>query len=403
MWDALWTGARLATMVDGGLGLVERGAVAVERGRIAFAGPAAALPGRPESLARMVHDAAGRWVLPGFVDPHTHLIWGGDRIAEFEAQLAGATRRELAGAGGGILATMRATRTADEDALVAGAAARLRPMLAQGVTTVEIKSGYGLDRDIELRMLRVARRLGRELSVRVLTSFLGAHALPPEFAGRPHDYTAFLAEEVLPAALAEGLVDLCDGGLERLSIPDDAMLALYRAAQALGIPIRGHTDQYADVDGAGTLASLGALSADHLEYASEASAAAMARSGTVAVLLPGSNLFLAEPRRPPVEAFRRHGVPMALGSNLNPGSSPLRSPLLVLALGCSLFRMTAAEALRGLTVDAARALGLGGEVGELRPGLAADFVLWDVGSPAELCYWLGGAPDCQVVRNGAIR
>ena len=403
MWDAVWTGARLATMADGGLGVVERGAIAVERGRIAFAGPAAALPGRPELLARTAHDAAGRWVLPGFVDPHTHLIWGGDRVSEFEAQLAGATRRELAAAGGGILATMRATRAADEDALVAGAAARLRPMLAQGVTTVEIKSGYGLDRDTELRMLRAARRLGRELPVRVVASFLGAHALPPEFAGRPHAYTAFLAEEVLPAALDERLVDLCDGGLERLSIPDDAMLALYRAAQASGLPIRGHTDQYADVDGAGTLASLGALSADHLEYASEASVAAMARSGTVAVLLPGSNLFLAEPRRPPVEAFRRHGVPMALGSNLNPGSSPVRSPLLVLALGCSLFRLTVAEALRGLTVEAARALGLAGEMGELRPGLAADFVLWDIGSPAELCYWLGGAPDCQVVRNGAIR
>lgn len=280
MWDALWTGARLATMADGGLGLVERGAVAVEGGRIAFAGPAAELPGRPEAVARAVHDAGGRWVLPGFVDPHTHLIWGGDRIAEFEAQLAGATRRELAAAGGGILATMRATRGADEDALVAGAAARLRPMLAEGVTTVEIKSGYGLDRDTELRMLRAARRLGRELSVRVVTSFLGAHALPPEFAGRPHAYTEFLADEVLPAALDEGLVDLCDGGLERLSIPDDAMLALYRAAQARGLPIRGHTDQYADVDGAGTLASLGALSADHLEYTSEASVAAMARSGT---------------------------------------------------------------------------------------------------------------------------
>jgi imidazolonepropionase len=404
VWDAIWTGARLATMAGGGLGLVEEeGAIAVRGDRIAFAGPAAALHDAPAALARTVHDAAGRWVLPGFVDPHTHLIWGGDRIAEFEAQLAGATRRELAAAGGGILATMRATRAADEDALVAGAAARLRPMMAQGVTTVEIKSGYGLDRETELRMLRAARRLGRELPVRVVTSFLGAHALPPEFAGRPHAFTAFLADEVLPAAVEEGLVDLCDGGLERLSIPDDAMLALYRAAQARGLPIRGHTDQYADVDGAGALASLGALSADHLEHVSEGSVAAMASSGTVAVLLPGSNLFLAEPRRPPVESFRRHRVPMALASNLNPGSSPVRSPLLALALGCSLFRMTVAEALRGLTVEAARAVGLAGEVGELRAGLAADFVLWDIGTPAELCYWLGGAPDCRVVQGGTVR
>jgi imidazolonepropionase len=274
--------------------------------------------------------------------------------------------------------------------------------MAEGVTTIEIKSGYGLERDAELRMLRAARRLGRENGLRVVTSFLGAHALPPEFAGRSTAYIDHLIAEVLPAIIDEGLADICDGGIEGLSIARDDMLRLYAAAQAAGLPVRGHTDEYADVGGAAALAALGALSADHLEYVSEASVAAMARRGTVAMLLPGSTLFLNEPRRPPVELFRRHGVRMALASNCNPGSSPTLSPLIVLALGCHLFRMTVPEALRGMTVEGARAIGLAGEVGELRAGLPADFVLWEVDEPAELCYWLGGAPARQVVRGGRL-
>jgi len=399
VWDDLWVDARLVTMQGEGLGIIEPGALATAGGRIAWVGPMADLPATP---VRRRHDAGGGFVLPGFVDGHTHLVFAGDRVGEFERQLAGTTRRQLAAEGGGILATVRATREASEDLLVALAAPRLARLMAEGVTTLEIKSGYALEREGELRMLRAARRLGREHGVRVVTSFLGAHALPPEFAGRSADYIDHLIAEVLPAVLAEGLADICDGAIEGLTIERADMLRLYASAQAAGLPVRGHTDQYADVGGAGALAAIGALSADHLEHASEESVAAMARSGTVAMLLPGSNLFLNETRRPPIELFRRHGVRMALASNCNPGSSPVLSPLLVLALGCSLFRMTVTEALRGLTVEGARALGLAGTAGELRVGLPADFVLWEVSEPAALCYWLGAAPERQVVRGGRV-
>lgn len=399
MWDDLWINARLATLQGEGLGVVEPGAIAVAEGRIAWVGAMADLHA-PQ--AHRCHDAAGRWLLPGFVDSHTHLVFAGERVGEFTRQLGGATRSELAAEGGGILATMRATRAATEDDLVNSALPRLRRLMAEGVTTLEIKSGYAMERDGELRMLRAARRLGREQGVRVVTSFLGAHTLPPEFAGNSAAFIDHLIAEVLPAIVAEALADLCDGGIEGLSITPADMLRLYAAAQEAGLPVRGHTDQYGDVGGAGTLAGIGALSADHLEYVSEDSVAAMAHSGTVAILLPGSTLFLNEPRRPPLELFRRYGVRMALATNCNPGSSPVLSPLLVLALGCSLFRMTVTEALRAYTVEGARALGLAGQVGELSVGLPADFVLWKIGAPAELCYWLGGAPERQVVRGGRL-
>jgi imidazolonepropionase len=402
MFDDLWTGARLVTMQGDGLGIVEPGALAVKDGVIAWLGPMSELPA---TEAQHVHDAGGRFILPGFVDAHTHLVFAGDRIGEFERQLGGATRKELAAEGGGILATMKATRAASVDELVATATPRLHRLVSEGITTIEIKSGYGLDLDSELNMLRAARRLGRENGIRVVTSFLGAHVVPPEFAGRSRDYLTHLAEVILPAALAEGLVDICDGGIEGLSIQPEEMMILYRAALKAGLPVKGHTDQYGDVGGAGQLAALGALSADHLEYTSEASIAAMAQSGTVAMMLPGSTLFLHEPRRPPIDLFRRHGVSMALATNCNPGSSPTLSPLLVLALGCSFFRMTPVEALRGYTVVAARAAGLAGKVGELRVGLPADFVLWDIGQPAELCYWLGGTPPREIImgRTGRER
>lgn len=403
MWDALWTGGTVATMQGDGLGLIARGAVAVKDGRIAWVGPAAALPGPADTLARAVHDTTGALVTPGLVDCHTHLVFGGDRIAEFRAALGGATRREIAEAGGGIVATMRATRAAGEDELLASARARLRCLMAEGVTTVEIKSGYGLDRDTELRMLRVARRLGREEGIGVVTSFLGAHALPPEYAGRPEDFITFLADEVLPAAVAEGLADMCDGGIEGLAIPSEAMLRLYARAAALGLPLRGHTDQYRDVDGAAGLAGIGARSADHLEYANEAGIRAMAAAGTTAVLLPGSTLFLREVERPPVALFRRHGVRMAIATNCNPGSSPTRSPLLVLALACTMFRLTPEEALRGYTAEAARVLGRENEIGTLAEGCVADLAVWNVTDAAELCYWLGGNPLRQTVRAGATR
>ncbi|WP_240782702.1 imidazolonepropionase [Roseococcus sp. SYP-B2431] len=394
MFDDLWTDARLVTMRGDGLGVIEPGALAVKDGVIAWIGPMSDLPA---TGAKRRHDAGGRFVLPGFVDAHTHLVFAGDRVGEFERQLGGATRKELAAEGGGILYTMRETRKAPVEELVAIARPRLRRLMSEGVTTLEIKSGYGLDLDSELNMLRAARRLGRENGIRVVTSFLGAHVVPPEFAGRSRDYLTHLAEVILPAALAEGLVDICDGGIEGLSIQPEEMMILYRAALNAGLPVKGHTDQYGDVGGAGQLAALGALSADHLEYSSEASITAMAKAGTVAMLLPGSTLFLNEPRRPPLDLFRRHGVAMALATNCNPGSSPTLSPLLVLALGCSLFRMTPVEALRGYTVVGARAAGLAGKVGELRVGLPAEFVLWEIGQPAELCYWLGGAPPREIV------
>jgi imidazolonepropionase len=398
-WDDLWLDARLVTMQGDGLGLIEPGAIAVQAGRIAWVGAMRDLPHRD---AARVHDAGGRFVLPGFVDGHTHLVFAGNRIGEFERQLGGATRAELAAEGGGILYTTRETRRASMEELVAIATPRLHRLMSEGVTTLEIKSGYGLDLDSELNMLRAARILGRENGVRVVTSFLGAHVVAPEYTGRSADYITHLIEVILPAALAEGLVDLCDGGIEGLAIQPADMLRLYAAAQAAGIPVRGHTDQYGDVGGGGILAGIGALSADHLEYVSEASLAAMAKAGTVGVLLPGSTLFLNEMRRPPVEWFRKHGVRMALATNCNPGSSPTLSPLLVLALGCSFFRMTPVEALRGMTVHGAAAIGLGGKVGELRAGLPADFVLWEISEPAELCYWLGGSPPRQIVRAGEV-
>ena len=397
MWDDLWTDARLVTMQGEGLGVIEPGAIAVQDGRIAWLGPMAELPGTD---ARRTQDAGGRFILPGFVDAHTHLVFAGNRIGEFERQLDGMTRAELAAEGGGILYTTRETRKASVKELVASATPRLQRLMSEGVTTLEIKSGYGLDLDSELNMLRAARILGRENGVRIVTSFLGAHVVAPEFTGRSADYINHLIEVVLPAALAEGLVDICDGGIEGLAIKPADMLRLYAAAQAAGLPVRGHTDQYGDVGGGGVLAGIGALSADHLEYVSDASLAAMAKSNTVGVLLPGSTLFLNEPRRPPVEKFRQHGVRMALATNCNPGSSPTLSPLLVLALGCSFFRMTPTEALRGLTVNAAAAIGLASQVGELRTGMPADFVLWDISQPAELCYWLGGSPPREIIRAG---
>lgn len=393
MWDDFWTNAQLVTMQGDGLGLITPGALAVQDGRIAWVGPMTALPATP---AARHHDAGGRVLMPGFVDGHTHLIFAGDRIDEFERQLTGVTRRQIADGGGGILATTRATRAASEDELVALARPRLRRLMAEGVTTIEIKSGYGLEKEAELGMLRAARRLGRESGVRVVTSFLGAHVVAPEYRGRPAAYIDHLIDEVLPAVMAEGLADICDGGIEGLTVPAEDMVRLYRAAQAVGLPIRGHTDEYGDVGGAGILASLGALSADHLEYVNEDGIRAMARSGTVAMLLPCATLFLNEARRPPVDLFRRHGVRMALASNCNPGSSPMASPLLVAALGCYVFRMTVVEALRGMTAEGARSIGLGGKVGELREGLPADFVLWDISQPGELCYWLGATPGRDV-------
>ena len=389
-WDRLLLDARLATLRDdlGAYGVVEDGALAWKDGLIAYAGPAADLPGEPAALAARVESAAGRWITPGLVDCHTHLVFGGDRAREFERRLQGATYEQIAREGGGIASSVRATRGLDEDALLATSLPRARALLADGVTTLEIKSGYGLDFDSERRMLRVARRVGEALGVTVRTTYLAAHALPPEFAGRPDDYIA-AACGWLPALQKEGLVDAVDAFCEGIGFTPEQTRRVFEAARSLGLPVKLHADQLSDLGGAALVAGFGGLSADHIEWTGEDAVRAMAASGTVAVLLPGAFHVLRETKLPPIEALRQHAVPMAVATDLNPGTSPLQSLRLAMSLACTHFRLTPEEALRGATHHAALALGLH-DRGRLVPGQRADFVQWQVGHPAELAYWLGG-------------
>lgn len=400
--DLLIRNVHLATMVPGDVpyGAVLEGAVAVRAGRIVYAGPEAALPADSVPGAPEV-DGEGRWVTPGLVDCHTHLVFGGNRAPEFERRLGGATYEEIAREGGGILSTVAATRAASAEALVASAEGRLLLLARRGVTTVEIKSGYGLELDTELRMLRVARELGARTGVRVRTTLLGAHALPAEYAGRRDDYVALVAEEMVPQAARLGLADAVDAFCEGIAFTPQECARVFDAARSAALPVRLHADQLSDQGGAALAARYHARSADHLEHASEGGARAMAAAGTAAVLLPGAAHFLRDPKVPPVDAFRRLGVPMAVATDLNPGSSPLLDPLGALSLACVLFRLTPEEALAGMTRVGAAVLGLGGEVGVLAPGLMADLVLWSVDHPAELAYWMGGSPAWRVVRAGA--
>lgn len=399
-WDRLLLDARLATLRDdlGAYGAIEDGALAWKDGLVTFAGPRSELPGEPADLAARVDSASHRWITPGLVDCHTHLVFADDRAPEFERRLQGASYEQIAREGGGILSTVRATRAASEAALLAASLPRARALRADGVTTIEIKSGYGLDLDSERRMLRVARELGRVLGLTVRTTFLAAHALPPEYAGRPDDYITQVCAW-LPVLHGEGLVDAVDAFCEGIGFSPGQTRRVFEAASALGIPVKLHADQLSDLGGAGLAASFGGLSADHVEYASEASVQAMADAGTVAVLLPGAFHVLRETRLPPLEAFRRHAVPMAVATDLNPGTSPLQSLRLAMALACTHFGLTPEESLRGATLHAARALGLH-DRGRLLPGLRADFVQWDIGHPAELCYWLGGDLAHAVVVAG---
>ena len=412
MWDDIWTGARLATMAAGEptservrdgaaapYGAIEAGALAVAEGQIAWVGPESALPGAPEILAKRVHDSAGRWITPGLIDCHTHLVYGGDRAREFELRLEGASYEEIARAGGGIRSTVAQTREADDEALYAAALPRLHALMAEGVTTVEIKSGYGLALEPELKMLRVARRLGERDGVSVRTTFLGAHALPPEFENRPEDYIDAVVA-MMPEVAASGLADAVDGFCERIAFYPEQMARVFEAAQAVGLPVKLHADQLSNLQGAALAARFGALSADHLEYTGEAGVRAMAAAGTVAVLLPGAFYFLRETQLPPMDAFRGAGVPIAIATDSNPGSSPVTSLLLMLNMACTLFRMTPEEALAGVTRHAARALGLQDSHGTLDAGKAADFVLWDFDHPAELAYRIGANPCHQVVKDG---
>jgi len=405
MWDAIWVNGRLATMVAethaAPYGAIEDGALAVDRGVIVWVGPRADLPGAPDSLARRVHDLDRRWLTPGLIDCHTHLVYGGDRAAEFEARLEGASYQDIAKAGGGILSTVAATRAASEDALFQAARPRLEALIAEGVTTVEIKSGYGLDLDNELKQLRVARALGAALPVTVKTTFLGAHALPPEFAGRAEAYidavVAMLAE-----VKASGLADALDAFCDKIGFSPAQTARVFEAARAHGLPVKLHADQLSDLGGAALAARFGALSADHLEYASAAGVAAMAEAGTVAVILPGAFYVLRETQPPPVDSFRQAGVPMALATDCNPGSAPVTSLLLMLNMGCTLFGLTPEEAFSGVTRHGARALGLGASHGTLEAGKAADFAVWDIARPAELAYRLGFNPLAYAVKDGVI-
>lgn len=400
--NAVYSNARLATLAPTlpGLGLIDDGAILVGDGRIVFAGPSSELPGSavPSAAARI--DCGGRLVTPGLIDCHTHLVHGGERSAEFELRLKGASYQEIARAGGGINATVAATRQATEDALFATASARLARLMAEGVTTIEIKSGYGLDLATEARMLRVARRLGRERDVSVLTAFLGAHALPPEVHGDKDGYIRLVAEQMLPALAAEGLIDAVDGFCEGIAFSPLQIARVFDAAAALGLPLKLHADQLSDLGGAGLAARYRALSADHLEHTSDDGAAAMAASGTVAVLLPGAYYFLRETQAPPVEAFRRHGVRMAVATDCNPGTSPLLSLLTAMNMAATLFRLSVEECLAGVTREAAQSLGIADQVGTLEAGKWCDLAIWDAERPAELVCRIGGGPLHARVRRG---
>ncbi|WP_332824567.1 imidazolonepropionase [Ramlibacter sp.] len=388
----LWTNCRVATFAADApspYGLVEDAALAVEDGRIAWVGPRTALPPALGAGAT-VHDARGALVTPGLVDCHTHLVYGGDRAGEFEARLNGVTYEEIARAGGGIVSTVKATRDASEDELLRQSQRRLCALLAEGVTTVEIKSGYGLSQDAEAKCLRVARRLGEAEHVTVRTTFLGAHALPPEFKERGDDYIAEVCR-MLPILHGQGLVDAVDAFCETIAFSPAQTRRVFEAAGALGLPVKLHAEQLSDSAGAELAASFGALSCDHLEWLSEQGARAMAAAGSVAVLLPGAFYFLRETRLPPVALLRQHGVPIAISTDCNPGSSPCTSLLLMLNMACTLFRLTPEEALAGVTRNAAKALGLA-DRGVLAPGMRADFVLWEVEHPAELAYAFGRNP-----------
>ncbi|MBD2104843.1 imidazolonepropionase [Leptolyngbya sp. FACHB-261] len=381
-------------------GLIQDGAIGVKAGTIAWVGKRTELPGSPETLADAVFEAGGCWITPGLIDCHTHLVYAGNRAREFELRLQGASYEEIARAGGGIRSTVAATREASPELLTATAERRLRALRSQGVTTVEIKSGYGLDLETEVKMLRVARSLAEHQPVTIRTTFLGAHALPVEFEGRSDAYIDFVCAEVLPVVAQEGLVDAVDAFCEGIGFSPAQTVRVFEAAQRWGLPVKLHADQLSDLGGAALAAQFRALSAEHLEYTSVEGVAAMASAGTVAVLLPGAFYFLRETQLPPVAQFRQHGVPMAIATDCNPGSSPTTSPLLMLNMACTLFQLTPEEALTGMTRNAALALGLAEQRGTLAVGQAADFVLWDIEQPAELAYSIGGNPCLNVIKAG---
>ena len=393
----LWQHCNVATMANGTYSIIEDAALVTRDGYIEWLGPRQQLP---TGEYGQTHGLEGAWVTPGLIDCHTHTVFGGNRSGEFEQRLQGVSYAEIAAAGGGIASTVRATRAASEDELFDSARQRLLCLLRDGVTSVEIKSGYGLSLESERKILRVIRRLGEELPVTVRSTCLAAHALPPEYKDRADDYIEHICNEMLPALAAEGLVDAVDAFCEYLAFSPEQVERVFKVAQQLGLPVKLHAEQLSSLHGSSLAARYQALSADHLEFMTEEDAIAMAESGTVAVLLPGAFYFLRETQLPPMEALRKHGVKIAIASDLNPGTSPGLSLRLMLNMACTLFRMTPEEALAGVTLHAAMALGMGETHGSLEPGKVADFVAWNIDRPADLAYWLGGDLDKRVVRSG---
>ena len=399
--DALWVNIHLATMTQGTpYGAVEDGALAVSGGKLAWVGKREALPPNIESRAIEILDGEGGWVTPGLVDCHTHLVYGGSRAHEFELRLKGATYEEIARRGGGIRSTVSATRMANEAALFRQSVPRLLSFLAEGVTTLEIKSGYGLDLETEIRILRVARLLGEKFSVTVSPTFLGAHALPPEFEGRSDAYIDFVCNEVMTEVATHDLAVAVDAFCENIAFSPEQTERVFKAAKTHGLQIKLHSEQLSDQGGAALAARYGALSVDHLEYLSEGGVRALAKSGSVAVLLPGAFYFLGQTKLPPVDLLRHFDIPLAVSTDCNPGTSPTVSLLLMLNMACTLFRLTPEEALAGVTRNGARALGLQDRIGTLEPGKDADFVVWDIPEPAELAYDMGFNPCRHVIRHG---
>ncbi len=394
--DGIWSNARLLALA-GGTGIVERGLVACRNGRIVYAGPAADAPAM--DAARRI-DCDGRLITPGLIDCHTHLVFAGDRAGEFEMRLEGASYEQISRAGGGIASTVRATRTASEEELVRQSLPRLDRLLAEGATTVEVKSGYGLDVASETRMLRAARRLGEARDVTIRTTFLGAHAMPPETDGDKDAYIARVCDEMLPTVARDGLADAVDGFCEGIAFSPAQIERVFETARRLGLPVKLHADQLSDLGGAALAARHNALSADHLEWTGDEGAASMAAAGTVAVLLPGAFYVLRETKLPPIDALRRHGVPIAVSTDCNPGTSPMTSLLLAMNMAATLFRLTVAECIAGVTREAARALGLDRETGTLEAGKSCDLAIWDVDRPAELVYRIGFNPLHERVRHG---
>ena len=393
----LWQHCNVATMANGTYSIIEDAALVTRDGYIEWLGPRQQLP---TGEYGQIHGLEGAWVTPGLIDCHTHTVFGGNRSGEFEQRLQGVSYAEIAAAGGGIASTVRATRAASEDELFDSARQRLRCLLRDGVTSVEIKSGYGLSLESERKILRVIRRLGEALPVTVRSTCLAAHALPPEFKDRADDYIEHICNEMLPALAAEGLVDAVDAFCEYLAFSPAQVERVFKVAQQLGLPVKLHAEQLSSLHGSSLAARYQALSADHLEFMTEDDAIAMAAAGTVAVLLPGAFYFLRETQLPPMDALRKHGVKIAIASDLNPGTSPALSVRLMLNMACTLFRMTPEEALAGATQHAATALGLGDTHGSLEVGKVADFVAWQIDRPADLAYWLGGELDKRVVRHG---